>query len=209
MSDTQKGEKLTPSGVLERLLSYADKPWKAVVVIVLLVLAGLGWLVYDQRARIADAVLHEPITVARLEVPRFVRDADQLLRDTRSDVAVLIELHLTDNVAIDRVGFTRDGLRWVPIEGPQEALSPDGSTALLVRFLKNEVVCFDLSAAASEDSKAMFAAGYTRACLVQVPPVLGVGVGGLMIGWKSALIPAAEHRAGLVMTAAAMKFAVW
>jgi hypothetical protein len=46
-------------------------------------------------------------------------------------------------------------------------------------------------------------------CLVAVPPILGVGVGGLVVAWKQTPLPAAELRAGYVMKAAAMKFATW
>lgn len=210
MSEHQTSpDKLTPGGVLERLLTYADRPWKAIVMIVLLVLAGIGWLLWDQRARIADAVLHEPITSPALLISRFVRDADQLLRDTRGDVAVLIELHLTDNVSIDRIGIDRDGTRWVPVEGPQPALSYDSAMPFVVRFLRNETVCFDTDKAVSEDARSLLASGYKRGCVVSVPPVLGVGVGALLIAWKVPLLASAETRAGIAMSSAAMKFATW
>ena len=210
MSDAPKPEeKLTPATVFERLLAYADKPWKAVVVVVLVVVCGFGYLLWDQRARLADMVLHAPYTKPALDIARFARDADTLLRDTRGDVAVLIELHLVDNISIDRIGFDRDGNRWVPIDGPQQAIAPDGSTAMIARFLRNEVICFDTQGAVTEEARALLASGYTRACLVSVPPIIGVGVGGLLVAWKMALVPSIEARASIVMSSAAMKFATW
>jgi hypothetical protein len=195
--------------VIDRLLAFMSTPWKAVVVVVLLVVCGLGWLIYDQRAVIADAVLRKPITVATLNTARFVKGVSTLLRETHGDVAVLAELHLTDNVLIDRVGFTRDDVLWVPIEGPQVAIFVGADTALLARFLRQEVVCRDTAESASEELKALAVNGYTRACMVEVPPVLGVGVGALLVAWKAALSPAAEARAGLSMSAEAMKLASW
>jgi hypothetical protein len=209
MSDKPPRDPGVALGIIDRLLTFMNAPWKAVVVIVLLIVCGLGWLIYDQRARIADAVLRGPITVATLDVVRFTRDVGALLHETRADVAVLAEVHLTDNIVIDRVGFTRDNVLWVPIEGPQPAILPGGDTSLIARFLANEVICMDTSKAVNEEAKALHAAGYTRVCMVQVPPVLGVGVGALIVAWKVALDPNAELRAGLSMSSQSMKLATW
>ena len=92
-----------------------------------------------------------------------------------------------------------------PFTRPVATLSPE----LIARFLSNQVVCFNTVDAVSEDSRALAAAGYPRACIVSVPPVLGVGVGALLVAWKTPLLPAVETRAGLTMTSAAMKFATW
>ena len=209
MSETPTPGKLTPASVFERLLTYADKPWKAVVMIVLVIVCGAGWLIWTERARIADAVLHDAGERAVLSEAAFIRDAPTLLRDTRGDLVMLVELQLTDNLMTDRIGIDIDGNRWVPSTQPQPALLPTSSMALLVRFLANEVVCVDTAQAVNDDSRALAARGYTRDCMVAVPPILGVGVGGLVVAWKQAPLPAAEVRAGYVLRTAAMKFATW
>lgn len=202
-------EKLTAVGVFDRLLDYASTPWRAAVVLVLVALVGAGYLLYLERARIADAVLQSSLFTPRLDVARFVRDAGALLRDTRGDAVILLELRLADNIAIDRAGFDRDGHPYLPVPGPQLAISPAGNMATLVRFLRNEVVCLDTAQSPIDEARALLAAGYVRACAVEVPPVLGVGVGALLIAWKTTPPPSAETRAGLVMTQAAMTFASW
>lgn len=196
-------------GVLDRLLAWMSVPWKAVALTVLLVVGGLLYLCYLERGSIADAILHNAHAHAELDSPAFLRDVDKLLRDTKADYALLLELHLDDNLIIDRVGIDRDGNRWIPSSGAQQALLPQSSMPVAVQFLANAVVCIDASRALNEDMKAMAAKGYQRICLVSVPPILGVSVGGLALAWSQPLPPAAEARAKLAMTAAAMKFATW
>ncbi len=202
-------EKLTSAGVFHGVLKFMDRPWKAVVVVVLVVIFGIGYLLWEERARIADAVLNEVNSHAALDEAAFIRDAPKLLRDTRADYALLVDVDLNDNLMTDRVGIDTDGNRWVPATGPQVALSPASSMPTLVKFLSNEVVCVVAADALNEDVRALAVKGYQRVCMVSVPPILGVGIGGLMVAWKQALMPTNEQRVGLVMKSAALKFATW
>ena len=209
MDETPKAPTPVTLGILDRLLAYMDRPWKVVSIAALLILGGIGWVLYEERAEIANAILHEPFTRPVLDVAKFKKGAEKLLRDTKSDVTVLAELDLNENLAVDRVGIDRDGNFWVPIEGPQPALYPDTDMTAVIRFLHNEVVCGDTKGRASADLQALAAAGYPRACFVAVPPVLGTSVGALLVAWRVALSLPAEQRAGIVLTTAAMTFANW
>jgi lipopolysaccharide export LptBFGC system permease protein LptF len=80
---------------------------------------------------------------------------------------------------------------------------------VVVKFLANEVVCTDMTNLSNEEMRILAAKGYKRICLVSVPPILGVTVGGLLVAWNEPLLPAAEQRAELAMKAAALKFAIW
>jgi len=212
MSDNKPQQATTAStamGVLDRVLAFMTSPWKAMAVVILVIVCGLLYIAYDQRARIADAVLTRAGELARIDDAAFIADAPRLLRDTRSDLVMLVELNVSDNLMTDRVGIDLDGNRWVPSTGPQQALVPESSMPLLVKFLANEVACVDAAHAVNEDTRAMAAKGYQRVCLVAVPPILGVQVGGLIVAWKQPPLPAAELRAGYVMKSAAMKYAAW
>ena len=187
-----------------------DRPWKAVVVVVLIIVCGASYLIWTERARIADAILTSAHVRAMLNEQEFLADAPQLLRVTRADYALLVELDLNDNIMEDRVGIDVDGNRWVTSTGPQEALKPTSSMALLVRFLNNDLICTDTSVGVSnEDALVLGQKGYVRTCMIAVPPILGVGVGGLLLAWKTRPLPAAEVKAGYAMKAAALKFATW
>ena len=195
--------------MLDRLLAFMTSPWKALTVVALVVILGAGYLIYLERGSIADAILHRAGERAELDSPAFLRTADKLLRDTRADYALLIELHLDDNLMIDRVGIDADGNRWIPSSGAQQALVPESSMPLVVKLLANEVVCEDVSRGLNDDFKAMAAKGYIRVCIVTVPPILGVTVGALALAWFQALLPNAEAKAKLTMQQTAMKLATW
>jgi hypothetical protein len=200
---------MTTVGVLDRLLAYANQPWKAVVILFAVIIFGVGWFVWTERVRIADAVLSVAGQRAVLRDETFTTDAPILLRNTRGDLALLVEVDLNDNIMTDKIGIDQDGNRWLPSTGPQEALRPESSMPLLVQFLNNEVVCADTAKSLNGDATALSSKGYERMCMVSVPPILGIGVGALIIAWKKALPPAAEARADLVMKTAALKFASW
>ena len=195
--------------ILDRVLSYADKPWEAIIILLAIIICGLGWIIWTERARIADYVLNDVAARAALREDTFTADAARLLRDTRGDLALLIELKLGDNLMIDRVGIDRDGNRWIPSTGPQAALLPDSSMPFLVHFLANETVCLDTAAGKSEDIAALAAKGYQRMCMVSIPPILGATLGALVVAWRGPLPPVSEGRIGLVMRSAALSYATW
>ena len=53
------------------------------------------------------------------------------------------------------------------------------------------------------------ALGVRRSCMVGVPPILGVLVGALIIGWDTPPEPSAEKAAEAALRAAGMKLAEW
>jgi len=196
-------------GILDRLLAYASTPWKAVVIIILVVIGGAGYLIWHERARLADYVLTRVGTTAALDEAAFVAEAPRLLRETKADFAMLVELNLDDNLMTERVGMDADGNRWIPTIGPQRALEPASSMPILVKFLSNEVACQDTADAVSIDGIALAQRGYVRLCLVAVPPILGINVGALALAWFVALSRVGEDRASIAMKSAALRFATW
>lgn len=209
MAQPPPPEKLNAASLLDRLLSYADKPWKAIVILLAIVICGIGYIIWIERARIADAVLERTIGKSSLNVEAFVEEAPRLLRDTRGDLVLLVEIKLIDNLMIDRIGIDPDGNRWVPSTGPQQFLLPGSNMQWLVQFLANDVVCIDMATALNEDAKALAARGYVRGCIVAVPPILGVNAGALAVAWKQVPTEVVETRAGYALRAAALRFASW
>ena len=45
------------TGVVDRFIKFVDRPWKAVTVIVLVVICGVGWFVYEKRDELFEAWL--------------------------------------------------------------------------------------------------------------------------------------------------------
>jgi len=197
-------------GILDRLLAFMDQPWKAVVIIFLVIIGGAGYILYLERAEIAQAILSHNVK-PRLKIEEFIETVPQLLRDIGAYGALLVEINLTDNISIVRAGFDRDGSGWVPLAGPHAAITEQIDQTLLVKFLRNEPVCADISVNSKNFEVAAAARKYglTYACIVQVPPIIGVMVGGLFVAWTERPDTVTEEQAKIRMTQAALKYAIW
>lgn len=203
-------EEPTSLSILDHILAFMDRPWKAIVIILLVIIGGAGYLLYLERAEIASAVLRHDVK-PRLDIEAFGRTAPQLLHDTGAFGALLVEINMMDNVSIVRAGFDRDSANWIPLTGPHATITETTNQILIVKFLHNEVVCKDIS----PDSKNLEIAvavrkyGLTYACIVQVPSIIGVMAGGLILVWKERPDEIAEEQAKIEMAQASVKYANW
>jgi hypothetical protein len=196
--------------LIDRLLTFLDRPWKAVALLVFLVVMGFGYFLWLERVRIADMVFHSA-SRPQLRIDAFTDDVRHLLASTKADAAVLASINMEGNSGQDVAGFTRDGARWIPVTGEQALFYPGNSMQDIVRLLRNEVVCRDVPATAPPGPEwdAQAAAGMTRACLVAVPPIISITVGLLIVSWKQALRPESEAQAVGIIQRSALRYANW
>lgn len=200
---------VTPGGIVTAILHFVDKPWKIGALVVLAILAGGGWFLFTERARIADRLL-QSAPESKLLPEVFAEDARRLLQITGADATVLMAVNLDDNLLRTVRGVDRDGRPWLPLEGQQLALYPDSSMPVLFKLLRNEVVCADISdTTASKEFQAEYALGMRRTCLVAVPPLMHEMVGILIVSWRKARDASGEAHASVVMQNAALKYATW
>ena len=80
-----------------------------------------------------------------------------------------------------------------------------------MKFLRNEAFCFEISSGNKNPEVTVAARKYgvTYACMVAVPPIIGVLVGGLTVTWRERPDQIAEDQAKIQITQAALKYAVW
>ena len=173
------------AGLIAALLAGIDKPWKVVGLIALMVVGGAGYLIWDQRTQIAQAMLVGR-SKPHLDIPAFVKGAPRLLREARAYGTLLLEVRLADNVGLVRAGLDRDGNTWIPLEGPHALIAEASAVVLIVRFLSNDPTCFDVTPDSPnvEGAAAARRYGITRMCMIEVPPVQGVLVGALLVCWQ-------------------------
>ena len=57
----------TIAGIIDRVLKFIDKPWKAATIVILFIVIGGGWIVYEKRDELFEAWLTP--TSARAEAP--------------------------------------------------------------------------------------------------------------------------------------------
>jgi hypothetical protein len=125
-------------------------------------------------------------------------------------VVILSELRLVDNIAISRSGLAREGDHLELVEGPHEAVGETLDPKLLIEFLRNDPVCFALDRELSNaEAAAQYRRGIRYGCVVAVPPIVGVTIGGLFLGWRTQPLPGLQRRAQVIMSDAAISFAVW
>lgn len=196
--------------LLGQVLRFIDRPWKAVTVVVLVILVGLGYFAWLERIRIAEAIF-ESASLPKLRIDTFNADARELLRRTRADIIVLAHVDLVSNIIEDVAGWDRDGNAFIPVVGEQSILHHGQSMEDVVRLMRNEVVCrgVPLGSPETPEWEAEGKIGITRACIVAVPPIVSVTVGVLIIGWKDAPNRHFEEQISPALQRAAMTFASW
>lgn len=195
-------------GLVDRVLTYVDKPWKIASIAALAVIAIISVTCWEKRAEIAEAVLHATV-VPRLEPSRFKAVMTPVMNETGADMALLLQIQLSNNVARIVAGRRRGDPNWVPPSGPRPifgAANPD----VIVHLLEGAADCGDVTAdSPSQTGRDIAALGITRSCLIAVPPVVDVLVGALGIGWHKPPSPQAEAGAKAVLRRAAGKLATW
>lgn len=194
-------------GVLDRVLSFMDRPWKAVAILIFIVVLGAGYAFWEQRAQIAEAILTRTV-LPRLEIARFDTVGPALLKQTGADVAMLIQGDLNKNVAMNIKGFDRNGHPWLSMTGARPILFNDLSVSILIRFLAGQTICLDVKDG-GEEMAAEERLGIRRSCLAPIPPFENVLVGGVWIGWKEPPSPEIEARAQVYLHDAGEKLATW
>jgi hypothetical protein len=195
--------------MLKAILAYVDKPWKAFAVALLAIVGVATFIVYQQRAQIAQAILRGHVA-PQLLVDQYKEDAVSLLTSTRGDVTQLLSADLVSNVAQYVAGFDRNGQSWQISPLPRSIIDEGVSVADVVKLIEGTPFCLDVSVDDRLPQHRAFAeAGILRGCIVGVPPVLGVLVGALFVGWKQPLPEHDEYGALQLMRSEAMKLATW
>lgn len=194
-------------GILDRLLTFMDRPWKAVAILIFVVVLGVGYALWEKRAEIAEAILTRDVH-PQLRIARFRDVGLKLLRDTSADAVMLVQGNMNDNTARNLEGYDREERPWIALTGNRSIFSSEASVDLIVRFLSNETVCYDVLDGGPE-VRAEERLGIRRACMAAIPPLPNLLVGGLWLGWKQSPSIDDEVRAQYLMHTAAGDLATW
>ena len=127
--------------LIDRVLTFIDRPWKAVFTIFLIIIVGLGYAAWTERARIAEWIVSTE--QAHLRVKVFDEKAAELLATLKADDVVLASLDLGRNEATLVSGWDVSGRRFIPTTTKQQIFRNATLITEFVRFMHNEVVCRD------------------------------------------------------------------
>lgn len=196
-------------GLLDRLLSYVDAPWKVGAVIAMAITGTVLWVLWTERAQVAEAVLQRTVH-PHLEVDKFPDIAKRLLEATGTEVAALVAVQLENNLSHTVAGVRRSDPAWQPSQAARPVWIGNDTIVEIVALIEGNVVCFDLGANEErEGRREMAALGLRRMCGVAVPSISNVMVGALFLGWKEPPSRDVEAAARSAMRKAALQLAEW
>jgi hypothetical protein len=158
-----------------------DRPWKAVAIIVAVVLGAAGWGVWQERERLASLFLApEKVTLKRSALPAALAAA---LNETSADIVAVWSVDLPANAAYFEQGRKRGGGAWTFQPGRVPAIVPGSSAPLFADLLAGHAVCDGSGNATSLMTRAMADAGVRRFCYVPIRDMEGGVFGVLLLAW--------------------------
>jgi len=185
MSEPQAGR----NDLVSRILGYMDRPWKAVVVVLLLILIGVGYAAWVERDKLTAVLLAPPHHGLVLVSTSELHDAAaRLVTIDQAAMAQVWAFDIRGNAVRFITGVNRDGSPWRPedLQLPERlpVLVSGGDTSALVSILRGNAVCQDIAVTMpSLLIERLAKAGVRRMCAVPIPPISGRVLAVMIIGW--------------------------
>jgi uncharacterized membrane protein len=188
----------TVSGIIDSVLRFIDRPWKAVTVVVLIVILGVGWVLYEKR----DVLLESWLTPSSPELRmNLIQDAlARLIVETNADLVQIWEADLSTNSQRFIAARRHDGDRPV-IPSPRRLpiIVHTSDMRRLVDLLEGRAICVDLSATGAPVVRRLAERGMKRGCAVPIPPSPESFVGIIYMAWVN---PTDANNENIVVAAA-------
>jgi hypothetical protein len=167
--------------LVSRVLGYMDRPWKAVAVILTLIIGGLGWGSWQERERLAQLfVVPERVTLNRSGLPVALASA---VVETGADIVAVWSVDLAANAAYFEQGRRKGGGAWTFAPARVPAITPGGNAQLFADLLAGHTVCDGSGNASSLITRAMSEATVHRFCFVPIRDMEGAVFGVLLLAW--------------------------
>jgi hypothetical protein len=165
------------SGLLGQLFAYVDRPWKVAALVILFVVGGAGWIVYEKREQLLESWLTpSAVSLKTSEVPAAL---EKLVELTGADLVQIWEVDLGANVQ-RFIGARRH-------DGDRPVITARSDVQAVVDILAGHPACADLSSATHSPVVARLAdRGFKRGCAVPIPPGPEAFVGIIYMAWVTA-----------------------
>lgn len=191
------------SGVIANVLQFiGDKPWKALFIVVLLVLGGVGWVIYEKRNELLEAwMTPDRPELKTKDVPEALT---KLSTETNADLIQIWAVDLVTNSQWFLGARRHDGERPV-VPSPRRLPIIDHTSDVrrLVDVLEGHPVCVDLETNGTPVARRLAERGMKRGCAIPIPPSPESFVGVIYLSWANATDASAEN----VATGAAREIA--
>jgi len=194
------------TSILDRILRFIDAPWKAVVVVVLIVLLGTGWVLYEKRNELFEAWM-TPST-PELKTADIPDALGKLISETNADLVQIWAVDISSNAQWFIAARRHDGERPV-IPAPRRLPLMDHTSDVkrLVDLLEGHPICLDLDPNGAPVVRRLAERGMKRGCAIAIPPTPEAFVGVIYLAWLTATDASNENVAAGAAREIALKLA--
>jgi hypothetical protein len=171
------------AAMIDRVLHYMDRPWRVVAVVVLLILCGVGFVLYEQRDELIEAWLTpSSVELKTAEIPPALQS---LIEETSADLVQIWAVDLPANSQRFLSARRRDGERPV-IPEPRRlpVIVATSDIRALTNVLAGNPACVGTAEADAPLMERLASRGIVRACAVPIPPGGSILVGIIYLAWE-------------------------
>jgi hypothetical protein len=177
----------TTSNYLDKaidLIKWVDSPFKLVMVIILASLLFIGYLTYDSKQVLLNAIVTQDKLPQLKDRENLLPTANALRSDLEATTVVVHKVNIVTNTRITVLAMNEKGID-KSLDGITSSLfSADaGRNAAMITMLNGEVHC-DKLIVSSKTSEWESKQGATFVCRGSIPPPIGEFAGYVAVGFK-------------------------
>ena len=180
--------------LIGQILAYVDRPWRVIAIVVLFLVGGAGYAVYEQRDELIEAWL-TPDALA-LKTGDVTTALEKLTEDTDADLIQIWAVDLSSNSQRFLAARRKDGERpFIPSPRRLPVIVTTSDVQSLVNVLNGHPACGDTADRPSPLMRRLVDRGMHRACAMPIPPSAEAFVGVIYLAWETKQDPSDEDNA--------------
>lgn len=176
-------DKLNPNDTLSKVLAYVDSPFKLIAVVIMGVLAFVGYFAWTNQELLIGAY-KEQQKLPSIAEDRVEDASAHVFKTTGAAIVAVFKVNPMFGTRVLYRAYTKEG-RDKTNDGLDVGLftTNQANNADVVRLMANEIPCGPYKSAQSEMGLWYISKGVTYTCRISVPPDPGRFVGQITVGW--------------------------
>ena len=176
-------EKLNADSTLDKVLGYVDSPFKLFAILVMGVVAFVGYFLWQNQEFMRDAY-KESKKLPEINTSRADEASAMMFKKTGATVVAVFKVNPLFNSRTLYKAYTKDG-RDKSIEDIDVGLFSQntGNNNDVIALMTNQIPCSEYRYAQSEVGLWYIEKGVTYTCRISVPPDSHRFVGQITVGW--------------------------